>query len=663
MTSPTPKARFKILYKIILTFVIGMIIPITLVYYYMTNQAFNNELEKLLLRLNNGEQYLTQLIFHNKEEVELATQSMVDDLNFRHDYASDKQDKKDLEKTFYRYITQYQFDSIQVFDLKSPNRDLIFHLSNDLHPDFSVDDEFIMKGSTGQATTIDFLEEGIIIQCQQLIFHGKAPAFLLKTKTIVPPNTLDVAKRMLDKNLTLDFSLAKNDRYIITSMYNAYGENLVNQELIKSEPKPFLNWNTSEDEEIFLIEHLNQTHLVRTITFKDEIFANPMKAQIMIPYSFSNAGMVQRFLSILTAVVILIIILASIFLSRNMVKPIFELMKGISYIRRRIKEANHFYPLEIRTRDEFAVLAHEFNDMGVQLTHAYADLSQYNARLEEEVEKRTYEIIQMNKEMVREMKVAQQVQEALLPTELINYEDTFMTAHLKPMTGTSGDFYDIINLGNNRYGVSIIDVSGHGVPSALITTMAKVAFGNEFTPDKTTGEICTNVNANLQPTLLSSGLYFTGFICKLDFNQNLIEYTNAGHHAGIVFRKATKEIIELNTDGFLIGVVDDMEYETGSFDFVSGDRLILYTDGIVEARNADGAFFGEERLLHLIRQYPELSCTELEQLILEALDSFCGDRAATDDRTLILIDIQYKQAIDRYLVTEIPQTEDMPVSL
>src|SRR5262249_20749372 len=153
-------------------------------------------------------------------------------------------------------------------------------------------------------------------------------------------------------------------------------------------------------------------------------------------------------------------------------------------------------------------------------------------------------------EMSHELNVARHVQIALLPEGNLDKNQVRIFARLYPMTEVSGDYFDIIQLEDNLYAALVLDVSGHGVPSALVTTMAKVAYINAAGPDKNTAMVSAQVNRSLQPTLVATGFYFTAFFALIDFNRMYFQYTNAGHNPALLLRENSDEVRLLDTDGF-----------------------------------------------------------------------------------------------------------------
>ena len=280
-------------------------------------------------------------------------------------------------------------------------------------------------------------------------------------------------------------------------------------------------------------------------------------------------------------------------------------------------------------------------------------IKKYNLQLEDMVEKRTQqlkntfkelevknkELELKNVEMVRELEVATSVQKGILPHSLPDDSRLRINAKMKPMMKVSGDYYDVIKLDNDNYVLLVADVSGHGVPSALVTTMAKIAFVNFSDNDLTTAKICEKVNTNLLSNLEGGEFYLTAFIAKLDLKNRKLQFTSAGHPSARLFRKNNEEILKLDCMGFLIGITEEAEYDYKEIDIEEDDRLVIFSDGIIEARNQVKDFFGDKKLDNLIKTNPSLTGKELITKVYEDIDTFREGTPANDDTTILVADI------------------------
>ncbi len=203
----------------------------------------------------------------------------------------------------------------------------------------------------------------------------------------------------------------------------------------------------------------------------------------------------------------------------------------------------------------------------------------------------------------------------------------------------SGDFYNYYKVNDDEVGIVIADASGHGIPAALLTMMASAAFSFNSRKGGTTAEICSRSNKEVYNAIGDIGYYLTAFYMKINLKNLKVQYTNAGHHKAIIYRAKTGKLEEWDSDGFFIGSFEEAEYGYGDDQLYPGDKVIMATDGIEEARNDKGEFFEEERLKEFILENKDLHakdfCDKLNEYVLE----FCNGQPANDDRTVVVIDI------------------------
>ncbi len=278
----------------------------------------------------------------------------------------------------------------------------------------------------------------------------------------------------------------------------------------------------------------------------------------------------------------------------------------------------------------------------------YQDISNMKDNLEEMVRQRTKELQKKNEQMLFELKVAKNVQETILPTKLPYNEHIKISSKIIPLMEVSGDFYDVIRIAEDKIAVAMVDVSGHGVPSALLTSMIKTEIDNQLKSETDPAVICTKINHNLRFTLSETGFYCTMVLCVIDLSKMEIEYSNCGHTSPIYIKN--NGIIEtLTTNGFFIGTPLDASYEKKTVPVSPGDRLYFYTDGLIEARGVDGTQFGEERFLELILETKALGIETQLNEILNRLEEFARESGEEkrDDITLMIVEIGTSMSVTR----------------
>jgi len=206
-----------------------------------------------------------------------------------------------------------------------------------------------------------------------------------------------------------------------------------------------------------------------------------------------------------------------------------------------------------------------------------------------------------------------------------------------PLQKVSGDFIDITKLEESIYGYFISDISGHGVAAALISSMLKVFF-SLYGKDVLSPELLYEILNKEFSAYLNSGEYFTSFYGIYFEEEKKFVYTNANHPSPLLLKKSTREIIPLNSDGFFVGVFDDIKFEEKEVFLEKGDRILFYTDGITEAKNPHMQEFGEERLKKIYLDNADDSISETIRKIKKETYDFCGGNPE-DDITIAVIEI------------------------
>jgi serine phosphatase RsbU (regulator of sigma subunit) len=230
------------------------------------------------------------------------------------------------------------------------------------------------------------------------------------------------------------------------------------------------------------------------------------------------------------------------------------------------------------------------------------------------------------------------MQASLMPSAAPHVPGWEFKAIIDSAREASGDFIDLIPLSNDRWGLLVADVSGKGVPAALYMAMVRTlirtyAFEHEDDPEF--------VMAASNRRILSDthdDLFVTAFYAVLDPHTALLHYANAGHNPPLVFRVSNGGAIEeLAGTGIPLGMLDDASWESGEIRFRPGDKLLIYTDGVTEAQNADEEEFGENRLLEIAKANAEASALELRTAVFEHVKGFVGEAEQTDDITLMVV--------------------------
>lgn len=236
----------------------------------------------------------------------------------------------------------------------------------------------------------------------------------------------------------------------------------------------------------------------------------------------------------------------------------------------------------------------------------------------------------------RELEEALRIQRKLLPATMPQLEGWEVAASWQPASGVGGDCYDAISFGPARLGVSIADVVGKGIPAALLMSNLQAAVRAFATDLAQPAELCQQVNRILCGHI-AEGRFISFFYCLIDIDEGTLTFANAGHYPPILVR-ADGSVERLATGGPVLGVFPDGTYQQGQVAIHGGDRLVLYTDGITDARPSDTTDddFGEDRLLDLVVTNRSCSAPALQSRLAEAVASFSNGHFQ-DDATLIVM--------------------------
>jgi sigma-B regulation protein RsbU (phosphoserine phosphatase) len=234
----------------------------------------------------------------------------------------------------------------------------------------------------------------------------------------------------------------------------------------------------------------------------------------------------------------------------------------------------------------------------------------------------------------REFQEAHRIQRKLLPSTMPQVEGWQVASSWQPASGVGGDCFDAVAFGRSRMAVSIADVVGKGIPAALLMSNLQAAVRAFATESVPPAELCHQVNRILCGRI-AEGRFISFFYCLLDADVGTLTFSNAGHFAPILVR-ATGDVERLVAGGPVLGVLPDGVYDQGRVAVATGDRLILFTDGITEARNRTGDEFGEERLIRNAVENRGCSAPALQSRLASAVAEFTGGRFQ-DDATLIVM--------------------------
>ncbi|MEQ9367202.1 MAG: SpoIIE family protein phosphatase [Leptospirales bacterium] len=249
-------------------------------------------------------------------------------------------------------------------------------------------------------------------------------------------------------------------------------------------------------------------------------------------------------------------------------------------------------------------------------------------------------LAQRNQQIESELDMARALQQKLLPDRTPEIEGMRIHARYIPMDKIGGDFYDFVVTGSGQdkiLGVLLADVTGHGIPGAFFSAVAKMAFHYNQNLRETGPALLERINeAVLQYSVM--GMFLTGLYVCFYPAQRRLKYTLAGQCRPLLHRRATGEMIELMGRGFPIGIREQLDIEEKQVELQSGDRLLIYTDGLTEV-NDDLELFGDDGLKEFMLSHGELNASDLVDALLDHL-RLLGERDDfTDDLTALVFDI------------------------
>lgn len=232
-----------------------------------------------------------------------------------------------------------------------------------------------------------------------------------------------------------------------------------------------------------------------------------------------------------------------------------------------------------------------------------------------------------------ELEIARRIQTSILPERMPNLAGVTLAAQYVPMSQVAGDFYDFLLMDEHRIGVLIADVSGHGVPAALVASMVKVAIASQAEHADDPAKVMAGLNSTLSGKL--QGQFVTAAYLFLDLKAAVGRYAAAGHPALIHYVAAERSVREIVENGLILGVMPFANYESAMLSLGAGDRFLLYTDGVLEAAR-NGEEFGPERLKQIVA-----SCSSANQLcgaVSREISAWTGG-VAGDDVTVVAVSV------------------------
>ncbi len=288
----------------------------------------------------------------------------------------------------------------------------------------------------------------------------------------------------------------------------------------------------------------------------------------------------------------------------------------------------------INTSKGFIAAAYEVNDI--------------RKNLEQKVEERTKELNQAlmtlkekNDLIAKELRIAASIQQGILPSTPFSYNAIKILAYNRASSDIGGDLYDIIRMPNDCLGVLIADISGHGIPAALISTMVKISFHESCQKYLLPRRIFADVNNQLV-NIIRTHEYATVFFMVI-FPTYDVMYANGSHRKAIVCKRNTGQLQYWDTGGIFLGALPNEEigglFEDNFGILEPGDRVFLYTDGLPESRNWNNEEFGDERVEKLLLETLDMPIDDAKEYIIAQWEKFLGGTPPRDDMTFVMLEL------------------------
>jgi serine phosphatase RsbU (regulator of sigma subunit) len=252
----------------------------------------------------------------------------------------------------------------------------------------------------------------------------------------------------------------------------------------------------------------------------------------------------------------------------------------------------------------------------------------------------TYAQTLAHQRVEHELALAGQIQASFLPTALPSISGWQLAATLKPARETCGDFYDVVPLPNGRFGILIADVADKGMGAALYMALSRTlirtyAMQYHTRPDYVLRVANRRILMDADP---DASMFVTVFYGVLDPVSGTLTYCNAGHNPPYLLSAPHGDTVRLlGKTGMALGVVENTTWEQAAVPMATGDVLVLYTDGVTDAENEQGTFFGQERLLEVLRTNQEHPAQDIQDTLITHIHDFVGHAPQFDDIALMVV--------------------------
>jgi sigma-B regulation protein RsbU (phosphoserine phosphatase) len=236
----------------------------------------------------------------------------------------------------------------------------------------------------------------------------------------------------------------------------------------------------------------------------------------------------------------------------------------------------------------------------------------------------------------RELDEARRIQEELMPASILQTRGLRIAATWRPARIVGGDYFDVLQLDQDTVAICIADVSGKGMPAALMMSNLQATVRAHAYARMRPRDLCARVNAAMCDNTPAHG-FVSFFYAVIASARKQLTYCNAGHNPPLVYGQAGLRRLECG--GGIVGAFRDWPYDDEAIQLASGDRILMYTDGLTECRNLPGEEFGEERLIELIARAPFIEAATLADEVVRETARFSNENFE-DDLTVVAVSVE-----------------------
>jgi sigma-B regulation protein RsbU (phosphoserine phosphatase) len=297
--------------------------------------------------------------------------------------------------------------------------------------------------------------------------------------------------------------------------------------------------------------------------------------------------------------------------------------------------------ITVVSNDEIGGLAVAFNHFISSVEDYRGEKLRETERLETAVFEKTKELREKNAFIEADLIHAGRVQQKLMPESFPGIKELRFHADYQPCLYIGGDYYDVIDMPNGHIGVFMADASGHGSSAALLVSIVKAVVTTVGKDISSPSYVVSMINSTLTK-ITPEESFVTLFYGVVNTITGTMDYTLAGHPSPVIHNRITGAFTELESNGGLVGIFELAKFEESRYSFKPGDRLFIYTDGLLEATTANngGEPFGKKRLQLALVDKKDASPKEMTDYLIRNLRAFTGSKPLDDDVTILVMDYE-----------------------